>query len=276
MDWLWEPFARGFMQEAALVVTVVAIGCAWLGVHIVLRRMSLIGDALAHSTLPGVVVAYVFSWPLLLGGLGGAMSAVICVALAGRGRNDSEDSAIAVFYTGLFAAGIIGLHQVGAYRDLTHILLGNPLGITPQDRMTILIAIPATLALLAVSHRLLTVTVADSEFARSIGWSPDWARLIVLVAAAVIVVMAISVAGLILTVALIVTPVATARHLARTVVGCIVVASILGIFGGLGGLIASYHLDVPVGATMVTLLTGIYVLVRIAVALLRRRVQITG
>jgi ABC-type Mn2+/Zn2+ transport system permease subunit len=84
------------------------------------------------------------------------------------------------------------------------------------------------------------------------------------------------VAGLILTVALIVTPVATARHLARTVVGCIVVASILGIFGGLGGLIASYHLDVPVGATMVTLLTGIYVLVRIAVALLRRRVQITG
>lgn len=261
-DWLLEPFAPLFMQKALLAVLLCAVTGAWLGVHVVLRRLSFFGDALAHATLPGVVLAYLLRWPMLIGALISAVAAVVGVGWAARSPKTSEDSSIGVFYTGLFALGVIGVTRLASYRDLTHILIGNPLGVSDLDLG--IIAVCALLAMLVLtwSHRLLTVTLIDEEFARSVGQSPVLARMIVLGTAAAVVVVALSVAGAVLTIAFIITPAAIARLLCHRIVTCILMAMAVATISGVAGLLMAWYLDWSAGASIVVVLTGLFVLVR--------------
>ena len=107
MDFLIEPFRHAFMQHALLAAVLVGITCAVLGVHVVQRRMAFIGDALAHTTLPGLVVAHLFGWSLSLGGLGAALATALLIGWASRRQAVKEDTAIGVVFTGMFALGVL-------------------------------------------------------------------------------------------------------------------------------------------------------------------------
>lgn len=255
------------MQNLLMAIVLSGVACAWLGVHVTLRKMSFFGDALAHSTLPGVVLAHVFGLHMLLGALVSALTAVLGVGWAARSPKTSHDSVIGVAYTGLFAAGVIGMYHFGNSKDLTHILIGNPLGVSAEDVQIIAICSGVVMLTLAVTHRLLTTTLIDRQHAVSIGHSPSLAQAIVLVLTAITVVTAITAVGLILTLALLITPAATARLCCQRLFTMIITAITLSLGAGLLGILLSWHLNWPAGATVVLGLSSFYVLLRMVVAL---------
>lgn len=268
LDWLLDPFVHGYMQRAIIAVLFCAVACAWLGVHIILRRLSFFGDALAHATLPGVLLSVLFGWPLLLGALVGALAAVAGISWATRSEQTSEDSSIGVVYTGLFAGGILGMYHLAPEKDLTHLLIGEPLAVTNADLQVIAGCSLAAMLCLTVGHRLLATTLIDARFARSIGHPPQLARLLILLTSAVVVVVALSVTGAVLTIACIITPAATARLCCRRLGSCIALAIAIACFCGYGGILAAWHGNWPIGASIVVFMTGVFGLVRLGRGLL--------
>lgn len=254
------------MQQAALAVILAACGCAALGVQVVLRRMAFMGDAMAHATLPGVVMGFVLGWNLLLGALAAALASALGIAWASRHRRVSEDSAIGILYTSMFALGIIVLHQVGSFSDLAHILFGNPMGVTGAELWVIGIVTAIVMATLALMRRELALTLIDPEFARSQGVSPFLMRAMVLVLCAGTVVIAMRVVGVILTAALIITPAASARLICTSILTTSLTAIGIAIIGALAGMVVAYHWDLSMGSSIVLAISVIFIILRIATA----------
>src|ERR1700738_5082596 len=118
MGGLIEPFRHPFMQHALLAAVLVGLTCAVLGVYVVQRRMAFIGDALAHTTLPGLVIAHLFGWSLSLGALGAAATTALFIGWVSRRRQVKEDTAIGVVFTGMFALGVFLMSRTRSFRDL--------------------------------------------------------------------------------------------------------------------------------------------------------------
>src|SRR5882757_3712283 len=135
VEWLIEPFRYGFMQYALLAALLVGLTCAVLGAYVVQRRMAFIGDALAHTTLPGLVVAHLFGWSLSLGGLLTAVCTALGIGWVSRKQTIKEDTAIGVAFTGMFALGVLLMSRARSFRDLSHMLFGNILGVSAGDLM---------------------------------------------------------------------------------------------------------------------------------------------
>ena len=247
MNWLLEPFSLGFMQQLTLAIALSGVICAWLGVHITLRKMSFFGDALAHSTLGGGAGPWHGFSPAPWC-LASALSAVVSVSWAARSVKTSHDSVIGVVYTGLFAIGIIAMYKLKIVQDLTHILIGSPAGVQPGDVLIIAICSLIVASGLTLCHRLLSTTLIDREHAVSLGHSPYLAQLILLTLTAMTVVTAITAVGLILTVALLVTPAAAARLVCKGLKQMILVASGISLVCCFVGIVLSWHLGWPAGA----------------------------
>ena len=131
MDWLIEPLQYPFMQTALAAAVLIGLTCAALGVYVVLRRMAFIGDALAHTTLPGLVVAYFNGWNLAAGALVAGLFTAFCIGWLSRREAVREDTAIGILFTGMFALGILMISTARSFRDLSQMLFGNILGVTP-------------------------------------------------------------------------------------------------------------------------------------------------
>jgi manganese/iron transport system permease protein len=244
VTWVLEPFALPFMQTALAAAVLVGLSAALLGGYVVHRRMAFIGDALAHTTLPGVAVAYLSGVSLSVGATAAGVFTAVLIGWLSRRQALREDTAIGIVFTGMFATGVVILSRSGTTRNLTDVLLGNVLAVTPGDLWLIggvTVAIAAALLLL---HKELELASYDPTHAAAIGVNPDRLRFVLLVLLALTVVTAIQVVGLILTTALLVTPAATAALVTRRFARATAVSSFVG-------LLLSYHLRVPSGAAIV-------------------------
>lgn len=150
ISWLTDPFALSFMQRGLLAGILVGISCAVLGAYVVWRGMAFIGDALTHTILPGIVVAFLNGWNLFFGALGAGILTALGIGWLTRQGEVEEDTAIGIVFSGAFAFGILLLSTVNSYRDLTHILFGNILGVSRPDLL--IIAIVTAIVLLAVTQ----------------------------------------------------------------------------------------------------------------------------
>jgi len=259
MDWLIEPFRYAFMQHALLAAVLVGITCAVLGVHVVQRRMAFIGDALAHTTLPGLVIAHLFGWSLSLGGLGAALVTALFIGWASRRQAVKEDTAIGVVFTGMFALGVLLMSRTRSYRDLTHMLFGNVLGVTTGDLWFIGGVAVVVLLALALFHKELELTAFDPTHAEVIGLRADLMRFLLLGLLALAVVTGIQTVGVILTSALLITPAATAALLTDRMPRRMLLGAILAIFCSVTGLTLSYFLETSSGAAIVLSSTAAFV-----------------
>ena len=251
MDWLIEPFRLPFMQTAALAAILVGITCATLGVYVVLRRMAFIGDALSHTVLPGLVVAYLNQWNLF----GGAVIASVLTALGigwlSRRQAVREDTAIGVLFTGMFALGILLMSTVRSFRDFSHILFGYILGVT-GDQLVIIAGIAVViLVTLLVMHKELELSSFDPVHAQVIGLRVDRLRYVLLILMALAVVAAVQAVGVVLTSALLVVPAAAASLITKRLPTMMLLAVLIAVFSSLTGLIFSYRVDVSSGAAIV-------------------------
>jgi manganese/iron transport system permease protein len=260
MEWLTDPLAYSFMQTALLTAVLVGGTCAALGAYVVLRRMAFIGDALAHTALPGLVVAYLNGWSLF----GGAMVAGLVTALGigwlSRRETLREDTAIGVLFSGMFALGIFMISRTRGFRDLSHILFGNVLSVTASDlRLTAGIAV-VVLAVLMLLHKEMELTSVVPLHAAAIGLSPDALRYILLALLALTVVAGIHAVGIILISALLVTPAAAASLLSNRLPRIMVISAVVAITSAVIGLYVSYYFNVSSGAAIVLVCTGFFAL----------------
>ena len=239
------------MQTALLASVLVGVSCAGLGAYVVLRRMAFIGDALAHTVLPGLVIAYLNNWNLTLGAMiAGGLTAL---GIGWLSQRDAvrEDAAIGILFTGMFALGVMLMSTARSFRDLSQILFGNILGVTAGDVALIAAVALLILGVLALFHKELELTSFDPVYAESIGLRPDVVRYGLLFLLAFTIVMAIQAVGVLLTSALLVTPAAAAGLMTNRLPRMMLIAALISAFSALVGLYASYYLKVSSGGAIV-------------------------
>jgi ABC-type Mn2+/Zn2+ transport system permease subunit len=248
IEWLLEPLSFSFMRTGFAAAALVGVTCAAIGVYVVLRRMAFIGDALAHTVLPGLVVAYLNSWSLFGGALVAGLLTALGIGWVSRRGIVREDTAIGVLFTAMFALGILLMSTVRSFRDLSHILFGNILGVRPDDLLLIAAIAGGVILTLGLAHKELELTSYDPTYAEVIGLRADRLRYLLLALLAFTVVSCIQVVGVVLTSALLVTPAAAAGLLTQRLPRMMLVAALIAVGSSVVGLYASYYANVASGA----------------------------
>lgn len=258
LEWLAEPLQFAFVLRGLLAGLLAALACASLSAFVVWRGMAFVGDALAHAILPGIVVAYALGISLFIGALGSAVLAVAGIGLFSQRGQLREDTAIGVIFAGFFALGILLLSRMVSFQDLGHILFGNILGVSLNDLVAMGVVVGLVLLGLGLAFKELMVTSFDPAHAVAIGLSPELLRYGLLLLLALTTVVAIQTVGVVLVLALLVTPGAAASMLSRRM-GVIMLLSVLfSIASTVVGFYASYYGDVSSGAAIVLSLTVIF------------------
>ncbi len=262
-DWLVAPLQFGFMVKALWVSAFVGVVCAVLSCYITLKGWSLMGDAVSHAVVPGVVVAYALGIPFALGAFVFGFGATVAIGYVKSKTRLKEDAVIGVVFTGFFAFGLVLATKIPSNIDLFHILFGNVLGISPSDIAQTLIAGFTTLVIILLRRKDLLLFCFDPNHAKAIGLNTQFMYYTLLSVLALTIVAALQTAGIVLVVAMLVTPGAIAYlltdrfdHMLMISVGSSVLACILGTY-------MSYHLDVSTGGSIVVLLTLIFTVVMV-------------
>jgi len=262
ITWFLEPLSFGFVVRALLAAVVVGVVCSVLGTYIVLRGMAFFGDALAHTILPGVVIAFLLGWPLAVGALiMGILTAIGIGALTSRGVL-KEDTAIGVIFAGFFALGVALLSATGDYTiDLAHFLFGNLLGVNTADLWVTFILGGIVLLVVFLFYKEFMVVSFDPILATTLRLPGTFLRYLLLVLIAVTIVVSLQVVGIALMLAMLVTPAATASLLTRRLWSMMLVAAFIGAFSGVVGVYASYYLNIASGPAVVLVATIFFGLV---------------
>lgn len=262
MAWLSDPLQFDFFIRALLAVGLVSVLCAMIGTWVVLRGLSYIGDAMSHAVLPGIVGAFLTGGNLLFG----AMIAAVLTALGIGGISGrsglKQDSAIGIVFVGMFALGVVLLSRAPTYTsDLSHFLIGNPLGVSATDLWGAALMSLVVGSILAAFQKELLLTSFDPTEARAVGLPVGWLNHLLLVLIGLVVVLTVQLVGTTLSVSMLITSSATARLLSRSLKQMMALAAGLGIVGGVVGLYASYYLNTAPGATIVLVNTAFFLLV---------------
>lgn len=260
IDLLTEPFTYNYMTNAMWVSALVGGVCAFLSAYLTLKGWSLIGDALAHSVVPGVAGAYLLGLPFALGAfLSGGLAAVGMLFLSGR-SGLKTDVIIGLIFTSFFGLGLfmVSLNPISV--SIQTITMGNILAITPEDTLQLALIGGVSLIVLLAKWRDLMVTFFDETHARTIGLRPDLLRVIFFVLLSACVVAAMQTVGAFLVIAMVVTPGATAYLLCDRFPRLILTSVIIGTLTSFTGAYASYFLDGATGGIIVTLQTLIFLL----------------
>ena len=262
MDWLLDPLQFNFIIRALVAAIIVGIVCSVLGTYVVLRGMAFFGDALAHTILPGVVIAFLLGWPLAIGALiTGILTALGIGALTERGAL-KEDTAIGVVFAGMFALGIALLSMSGNYTiDLAHFLFGNLLGVSQTDLLVTAGLAAIVLLTVFLFYKEFLLISFDPTLATTLRLPTTFLRYLLLVLIAITIVTSLQVVGIALMLAMFVTPAATASLLTRRLPTMMAVSAFIGAFSGVVGVYASFYLNVASGAAVVLVATLIFVLV---------------
>jgi manganese transport system permease protein len=256
LDWLLEPLAYDFMVRALVTSVLAAVVCALLSCWLVLIGWSLMGDAVSHAVLPGVVLAYVVGAPFALGAIVFGILAVILIGAVRSPGRIREDAAIGIVFTVLFALGLVLISVTPSQTDLAHIVFGNILGVSTTDVIQVAILAVVALAVLLVKRRDLTLYAFDPTHAHAIGLSPRLLGAVLLGMLAVTAVVALQVVGVVLVVALLIIPGATAFLLTERFGRMLVLAPVSAAASAVVGIYLSYWLDVASGG-MIVLVQGV-------------------
>ena len=260
MTWLTEPLSYDFMQAAFAISAIVAAAGGALSCFLVLKGWSLMGDAIAHAVLPGIVLAYLIGLPLLIGAF---LAGMVCAALTGFLAENSRvkpDTVMGVVFSGMFALGVVIYRAIQTELHLDHILFGDMLGVDwPDVASTAWIAVPALIATILWRKDLLLFAF-DPQHARAAGLATGFLHYGLLAVISVVVVAALEAVGLILAIALLIGPGATAHLLTDRFDQMLLTSIGVAVASAFGGVLLSFHLDSAPAPTIVVVQTGAFVL----------------
>jgi len=261
MSYLLEPLQYAFMVRALLASVIVGALCAVMGTYVVLRGMAFLGDALAHAILPGVAVAYLLRGNLLVGATIAALVIAVSIGFFSKQGTIKEDTAIGILFAAALALGVALISSIQTYAvDLSHILFGNVLGVSPLDlQLTAGLGLLILLAVLVLYRPFLIISF-DPILAATLRLRADLLRYVLLVLLALTVVVSLQTVGVGLAAAMLVTPAATAYLLTRRLAPMMVISAILGALASIGGLYLSYYLNIVSGSAIVLTATAFFLL----------------
>jgi ABC-type Mn2+/Zn2+ transport system permease subunit len=261
LQWLTDPISYAFMQRSLLASLMVGILCAVIGCYVVLRGMAFMGDALAHAILPGVAISYLLHGNLLLGGLIAAVIVALGIGLLSRQGELKEDTAIGILFAAALALGVALISTIRTYAaDLTHILFGNILGVSPGDLWLTAGLGGAVLLITLLLYKEFLVISFDPVLAATMRLPAERLRHLLLVLLAVTVVVSLKTVGVGLVTAMLVTPGATAYLLTRRLPAMMAVAAAIGAFSGVAGMYLSFYANIASGAAIVLTASAIFLL----------------
>ena len=255
LDFLLEPMRLEFMVRATVTTLIASVVCATLSCWLVLIGWSLMGDAVSHAVLPGVVLAYIAGAPFALGAIVFGFAAVALIGVVRDTSRTKEDAAIGVVFTTLFALGLVLISVTPSQVDLNHIIFGNLLGVSQSDLIQVGVLGAVVLAVLLYKRRDFTLYAFDPNHAHAIGLNPRIIGAAMLGLLALTAVVALQAVGVVLVVALLITPGATAYLLTDRFSRMLFIAPTLAAVSAMIGLYASYYLDTSSGP-MVVLANG--------------------
>lgn len=260
LDLLLEPFSYDYMLKAMILSTVVGGICAFLSSYLMLKGWSLIGDALSHSVVPGVAIAYAFSLPYALGAFFSGILAALSILWIKSISKLKEDAVIGFIFSTFFALGLLIISLNPTAVNVQNIILGNILGIADEDIYQVSIIIGICLVLLLLFWKDLLLIFFDETQAITVGLSPLFYKILFFTLLSACVVAALQTVGAILVIAMVITPAATAYLLTDRFKTLAIIAVILGSITSFVGVYISYYLDGASGGIIVTLQTLLFLL----------------
>lgn len=264
MDFLVAPLAYDFMLKAVIVSCLVGVVCALLSCLLVLKRWSLMGEAVSHSVLPGVVLAYIIGIPFSIGAFVFGLGSVLSIGYIKQKVRLKDDAVMGIVYTTLFALGLVLISKVPSNIDLMHILFGYVLGISDSDAWQTAAIAALVAGVIVVLRRSLLLYCFDPSHAKSIHLNVPFYHYLLLVLLALTVVASVQTVGLILVVAMLIIPGAIAHLLTDKFDKMLLIASGVSVAACVAGAYASYYFDVSTGGAMVLVLGVIFIFTFIA------------
>ena len=258
LDLLLEPFSYDYMLKAMILSTAVGGICAFLSSYLMLKGWSLIGDALSHSVVPGVAIAYAFALPYALGAFFAGIFAALSILWIKSISKLKEDAVIGFIFSTFFALGLLIVSLNPTAVNVHNIILGNILGIADEDIYQVAIIIGVCLVLLLLFWKDLLLIFFDETQARTVGLSPLFYKVLFFTLLSACVVAALQTVGAILVIAMVITPGATAYLLTDKFKALSIIAIILGAVTNFVGVYISYYLDGATGGVIVTLQTLLF------------------
>jgi ABC-type Mn2+/Zn2+ transport system permease subunit len=253
------------MMRAMLAVILIGIVSGVVGTYVVTRGMAFLGDALAHSILPGVAIAFLTmgsgGGSLLVGGLAAGVLSALGIGFLTRGERLAQDTAIGIVFAGMLALGIGIISRTQNFAvDLSHILIGNVLAVSSDDLTMILLVGAAVLFVIFLFYKEFLLASFDPTLVQTLRLPGETLRLALLVLLAITIVIGVQVVGVTLVAAMLVTPAATARFFARRLHHMMLIAAGIGAFSGVIGLYLAWHLRVAPSAAVVLTMTALFLL----------------
>jgi len=256
-----DPLAYGFMQRGLVAAVIVGIVCAVMGAFVVLKGIAFIGDAVSHASFPGVVIAFMLGLPIYLGGAVAAVGTSLAIGFVSRRSRLRLDTAIGVLFAGAFALGVLLYSSIDSYTgDLLGYLLGNILGIGLADLVQVAVLGVIVLAVVVLMRKELLYATFDPLGAAAAGLPVEGLEYLLLGLLGVTIIVSIQAVGIILVVAMLVTPAATAQLLVVRFDRMTLVAAALATIAAVLGLYGSFYLNVASGPAIVLIETLFFAL----------------
>src|SRR5580765_2679196 len=262
-DALIAPFTEfEFMRRALAAVIALSLGGAPIGVFLMLRRMSLVGDAMAHAILPGAAIGFLLSglnlFAMTTGGLIAGFAVALLAGLVARNTELKEDASLATFYLVSLALGVTIVSIKGTNIDLLHVLFGNILAMDDQTLFVIAFNATITLLVLAVIYRPLVIECVDPVFLRTVSRAGAPAHLAFLALVVINLVNGFQALGTLLAVGLMILPAGIARFWSRGITPMICIAVVTAVVAGYVGLVLSFQTRIPTGPAIILVAAALY------------------
>lgn len=251
IELLIEPLQYPFMQRALFIALIISLVCGILSCFLILKSWSLMGDAISHAILPGIILAYVIGVPLILGAFITGLFCSVSIGYIKENTRIKEDTIMGIVFSGLFAIGLVMFVKVESEQHLNHILLGNILGVSDSSLIqTLIISILITFIIL-IKRKDFLLYCFDENYARVSGLPVRFIYYLLLSLLTLCIVITLQAVGIILVVALLVTPGIIAFTLSKNFFTMLIIAILSSILSSFIGVILSFHLDSATGPTIV-------------------------
>jgi len=260
IDWLLDPLTHDFLRRALMVSALVGGVCGLLSCYMTLKGWALMGDAVSHAVMPGVVVAYALGLPFSLGAFVFGVGSVALIGFVKQKSRIKEDTVIGLVFTGFFALGLVLVSKIKSNIDLMQILFGSPLGISRSDVNQTLIISFIVISILLIFRKDLMLYCFDAKHARSIGINTGILHYLLLTLLSLSAVVGLQTVGIILVVAMLITPGATAYLLTDRFDQMTLLAVISSSFSSILGVYISYWSDIETGGSIVLVQTLIFLI----------------
>ncbi len=259
IDYIAGPFEYSFMVRALIVSVLVGVMCPVLGAYVITRGRAFMGDALAHSVLPGMVVAFLLGISPFFAAVPTGIAIALLMGFISRRTGVSEDTSIGIVFAGMFALGLVMLSRATNVNvNIEDLLLGQVLGVSQTDVYVSLGLMALVMAGLYLFHTQLVYTTFDPVGAAVVGIRTGLVEYVLLALLAFVIVIGIQAAGIVLVMAMLITPAAAAYLLARRFVGVMAIGALIGAVSAIAGLYLSFHADMPSGPAMALVATVIF------------------